>query len=577
MENFTMQTLGLSPEILKATDELGFITPTPIQQEVIPLLINKKTDIVALAQTGTGKTAAYGLPLLDKIIQQEFNTQALILSPTRELCIQIAKDLKVYARYKSGIKIEAVYGGTDISRQIKALNRGVHVIVATPGRMLDLMMRGNADISSISTIVLDEADEMLNMGFQEDLNAILKGTPSSKNTHLFSATMPPAAEKIAATYMNKPEKIIIGKKNSGAENVIHLYYRVQAKHRYEALKRIADVNPDIYAIVFCRTRAETKEFASKLIHDGYNADALHGDLTQAQRDSVMEKFRIKNLRMLVATDVAARGLDVTDLTHVINVDLPDDNEIYTHRSGRTGRAGKAGISISIIHSRETGKLRLIENKIGKKFEYKEVPAGKEICAKQLFHMIDKMQNVHVNEQQINDYLPDVFQKLENLSKEDLIKNFVSLEFNRFLEYYKNAEDINYTDNRKREERGERGYEGRLRKNKFRQERSEFVRFYINLGSKDNMNAKSLIGFINRQCKNRDMQIGKVEILKSFSFFEVDEYYSQAVLGSFKNATFDGRKTVVEMAQNAARNKGIGKHRHPFSKTGFKRKVHRGSN
>jgi ATP-dependent RNA helicase DeaD len=552
LESITIDQLGLSEEVLKGVQELGFEKPTPIQEKVIPLLLSKPCDLVALAQTGTGKTAAYGLPIIEHISIENKNTQALILSPTRELCMQIARDLKVFAKFVKGISIQAVYGGTDITRQIKALEKGVHIIVATPGRMLDLMNRKKADITTIETVVLDEADEMLNMGFQEDLNKILRDTPTDKNTLLFSATMPREAEKIAKDYMSDPEKITMGKRNAGAANVEHLYYMVQAKDRYLALKRIADINPDIYGIIFCRTRKETKDIADKLIQDGYNADALHGDLTQSQRDFVMQKFRVKNLQMLVATDVAARGLDVNDLTHVINVDLPDDLEIYTHRSGRTGRAGKAGIAINIVHSREKGKIRRIEQLIGKKFEHRQVPGGADICKTQLFHMIDKMQNVEIDHEQIDPFLPDVYEKLKDLDKEDLIKNFVALEFNRFLDYYKNAKDINFVEKSRRDsfDRPERS--GRSRRDS---PRTSFTRFFINIGTKDNLNTGSLIGLINRYCQDRQMEIGKVEVLKSFSFFEVGDFYADAVTDAFRGAKFDKRAIQVEVAQPRENDRG----------------------
>ena len=545
MESITIDQLGLSEEVLKAVQELGYEKPTPVQEKVIPLLLSKSTDLVALAQTGTGKTAAYGLPIIEHISIENKSTQALILSPTRELCMQIAKDLKTYSKFIKGISIQAIYGGADINRQIKALERGVHIIVATPGRMLDLMNRKKADISKINTVVLDEADEMLNMGFQEDLDNILRDTPSDKHTLLFSATMPREAEKIAKAYMSDPEKITVGKRNAGAENVEHLYYMVQAKDRYLALKRIADINPDIYGIIFCRTRRETKEIADKLIQDGYNADALHGDLTQQQRDFVMQKFRSKNLQMLVATDVAARGLDVTDLTHVVNVDLPDDLEIYTHRSGRTGRAGKTGISINIVHSREKGKIRRIEQLIGKKFEHRQVPGGAEICKTQLFHLIDKMQNVEIDHDQIDPFLPDVYEKLKDLDKEALIKNFVALEFNRFLEYYKNAKDINFVEKSRRDFSD--SYD-KPRKSRRDFSKTRYTRFFINIGSKDNLNAGTLIGLINRYCQDREMQIGKIEIMKSFSFFEVGDFYADLVMNAFRGAKFDKRSVQVEVAQ-----------------------------
>ncbi|MCB9058059.1 MAG: DEAD/DEAH box helicase [Calditrichae bacterium] len=570
-----MDRLGLSEAVLNGVKELGFENPTPVQEQVIPLLLQNKTDLVALAQTGTGKTAAYGLPIIERIDVNSNYTQALILSPTRELCIQITKDLTQYAKYIEGISITAVYGGADMNRQIKALQKGVQIIVATPGRMLDLINRGIADVTTIDTLVLDEADEMLNMGFQEDLNAILFETPKTKNTLLFSATMPREAEKIASDYMTDPVKITIGKRNSGAENVEHIYYMVHAKDRYLALKRIADLHPDIYGIIFCRTRKETKDFADKLIQDGYDADSLHGDLTQQQRDSVMRKFRQRNLQMLIATDVAARGLDVNDLTHVINVDLPDDLEIYTHRSGRTGRAGKDGVSITIMHSREKGKLRQIEKIIGKTFEHRLIPTGQEICEKQLFHLIDKMQNVQVNHEQIDPYLPAVYEKLESLSKEDLIKNFVALEFNRFLEYYKDAQDINYVDSPSRDrgdrrERGERGERGSKRARKERRQ-TGFDRFFIDAGSKDDLNPGQLISLINRQTRNRDIEIGKIEIMKSFSFFEIDDYHSEHIVRAFKGATFNGKKLQVEPAQSKSH-----KDEKPSRDRGFAKKKKRGS-
>lgn len=548
----TFNKLGLSEPILKGLEQLGFEKPTPVQEKTIPLLLKEKVDLVALAQTGTGKTAAYGIPIIESIDLENKSTQALVLSPTRELCIQIAQDFKKFARFYDGLRIQAVYGGTDITKQIRGLNKGVHIIVATPGRMLDLMNRGNANITSISTVVLDEADEMLNMGFQEDLNDILADTPSDKNTLLFSATMPREAEQISKEYMDDPVKITVGKRNSGAENVEHLYYVVHAKDRYHALKRVVDNNPDIYGIIFCRTRMETKDIAEKLIHDGYNADALHGDLTQAQRDFVMNKFRNKNLQMLIATDVAARGLDVNDLTHVINLDFPDDIEVYTHRSGRTGRAGNSGVSISIINGRERGKLQRIERKINKKFQHKQVPLGRDVCATQLMHLIDKIKSVEVDHAQIEPFLAQVNEKLDGLSRDDLIKHFVSLEFNRFLDYYKNAKDIHTVDmNRFSSESRDRG---RTRGKRGGRDGATFTRFFIDIGSKDKLDTGSLIGFINRMCRNRDMRIGKIEVLKSFSFFEVENSYSELIMNSFRGAKFDQRSVNVELAQSNDREK-----------------------
>ena len=568
MNDLTIDDLGLSEKLVRGIRDMGFENPTPVQAKVIPLLLEKPVDLVALAQTGTGKTAAFGLPIIERIDVHNRQTQALVLSPTRELCMQIARDFDNFCRYIDGMRIQAVYGGADIQRQINALQKGVQIIVATPGRMLDLIYRGKADISAIRTVVLDEADEMLNMGFKEDLNAILAKTPSEKNTLLFSATMPAEAAKISREYMTDPVKITIGQRNSGAENVSHHYYMVQAKNRYAALKRIADINPDIYGIIFCRTRKETKEIADKLMQDGYNADALHGDLSQVQRDAVMQKFRKKNLQMLVATDVAARGLDVNDLTHVINMGLPDDIESYTHRSGRTGRAGKSGVSISIIHSHEKGRMRMIEKKINKTFEYRPVPNGKDICEKQLFHLIDKMKSVAVNETEIEPYIEKINQKLDGLSREEIIHKFVSLEFNRFLDYYQGAVDLNYKESRRREKNTSRPKSER--RSRFN---TSFVRFHIDVGSKDNLSTGSLIGFINRMVHNRDMRIGKIEILKSFSFFEVEDDYAQDILDAFHNAKFDGKKVRVEQAESSSghRRSDKKKGRRDFSRKGSHRR------
>jgi len=431
----TFEELGLKPEILKIIDELGFVNPTPIQEKIIPVILGSRKDLIGLAQTGTGKTAAFGLPIIQLV-------QALVLCPTRELGMQVANDLKTYGKYVKNFNVVSVYGGASIEPQINAIKKGCQVVVGTPGRTLDLIKRKVLKIKHIRWMVLDEADEMLNMGFKDELDAILEQTPAEKETLLFSATMPKEIRQIANKYMNDPEEVLAGKKNIGAENVRHEFYSVQAKDRYEVLKRIADMNPHIYSIVFCRTRRETKEVADKLIADGYNADALHGDLSQAQRDNVMKRFRTKHLQILVATDVAARGLDVNDLTHVINYNLPDELEAYIHRSGRTGRAGKSGISIAICHSRELNKIKRLEQLSGKKFVKKLVPGGAEICEKQLYNLIDKVEKIEVNESQIEKYLPVIYKKLDWLSREELIKHFVSVEFNSFLEYYKGAKDLN---------------------------------------------------------------------------------------------------------------------------------------
>jgi len=531
--------LGIQKDILKGIHELGFEEAMPVQKEVIPVLLETESDIVALAQTGTGKTAAFGLPIVQQVNINEKYPQALILSPTRELCVQIAKDLMAYSKYQEGLKVLPVYGGANIDAQIRGLKMGTHVIVATPGRMLDLIKRRKADITNVQTVVLDEADEMLNMGFRDDLNEILESVPDERRTLLFSATMPKEVAAIAKNYMHNPMEITVGKKNSGAESVKHLYYLVHARDRYLALKRIADMNPDIYAIIFCRTRMETKEVAEWLIKDGYNADALHGDLSQAQRDHVMSRFRLKNLQMLVATDVAARGLDVNDLSHVINYNLPDDIEAYTHRSGRTGRAGKTGVSIAIVHLREKYRIKDIEKKINKKFEKAEIPTGKEVCKKQLFHLVDKMEHVEIDHEEISSFLPDIYKKLEWIDKEDLIKRFVSLEFNRFLDYYKNAPDLNVPDEKdfKQKDKGKR-----------RGSNKDFKRLFINLGKNQGLNAQRLMGLINDSTRERNIEIGKIDIMKSFSFFEIDKQYSDKVLDGLNSAIFEKVKVNSEIAK-----------------------------
>ena len=543
--------MGISPDLLKGIESLGFEKPTPIQEEIIPIVLETENDVVGLAQTGTGKTAAFGLPIIEQIDRKEQSVQALIITPTRELCIQIAKDLEHYSKFIDGVKITAVYGGASIDTQIRQLKKGTHIIAATPGRMLDLIHRKVADISHIKTLVLDEADEMLNMGFRDELDAILEGAPKKRRTMLFSATMPKEVARIAKNYMSKPVEITVGKQNSGAENVRHIYYQVHARDRYLALKRIADMNPDIYGIVFCRTRMETKEVAEKLIKDGYNADALHGDLSQVQRDQVMKRFRSKSLQMLVATDVAARGLDVSDITHVINYNLPQELEIYTHRSGRTGRAGKSGIAIAIINYKEVGRIRQIEKSIGKKFEKKPIPSGAEICQKQLFNMIDRMEKVEVDEEQIAHFMSDVNKKLEWLTKEQIIKRFVSLEFNRFLDYYKNAPDLNKNaEDREHSTGGGSKRNGRTRSGV----KGNFARFFINVGKKDGVSPKNIIGMINDATHDRDINIGDIDIKDSFSFFEVGEKYKTRVLKSMAKGSYKGRKIAVDIAEEFHHNK-----------------------
>ena len=540
----TFEELGVSPEIRKAIEEMGYENPMPVQEEVIPYLLGENNDVVALAQTGTGKTAAFGLPLLQQIDVKNRVPQSLILCPTRELCLQIAGDLNDYSKYIDGLKVLPVYGGSSIDSQIRSLKRGVHIIVATPGRLLDLMERKTVSLSTVHNIVLDEADEMLNMGFTDSINAILADVPKERNTLLFSATMSPEIARISKNYLQNAKEITIGRKNESTSNVKHVAYTVQAKDKYAALKRIVDYYPQIYGIIFCRTRKETQEIADKLMQEGYNADSLHGELSQAQRDAVMQKFRIRNLQLLVATDVAARGLDVDDLTHVINYGLPDDTESYTHRSGRTGRAGKTGTSIAIINLREKGKLREIERIIGKKFIAGEMPTGKQICEKQLIKVIDELEKVKVNEEEITDFMPEIYRKLEWLSKEDLIKRMVSHEFNRFLDYYRDREEIETpTDSRERNTRDsrERGS---------RKAAPGFTRLFINLGKMDSFFPSELISLLNSNTRGR-IELGRIDLMKNFSFFEVEEKEAQNVVKALNRANWNGRKVSVEVAGEEA--------------------------
>lgn len=538
------ESYGLSKEILKAIKELEYINPTPIQAKTIPHLLNSDRDLVGLAQTGTGKTAAFGLPILNQIDYQNKITQSIILSPTRELCVQIAKDMQNYAKYLPEIRITAVYGGASIENQIKDLRKGSQVVVGTPGRVLDLINRKVLKINQISFLVLDEADEMLNMGFKEDIDAILETTPIEKQTLLFSATMPPEIMKIAATYMHDPLEISVGTKNSGAENVEHFYYQVNAKNRYLALKRIADINPDIYGIVFCRTRAETQEVADKLIQDGYNADALHGDLSQAQRDHVMHRFRSGNLQLLVATDVAARGLDVNDLSHIINYNLPDEREIYIHRTGRTGRAGKKGEAITIIHNRELHKIREIEKILKKPINRRQVPDGKEVCTKQLMHIIDRIEHLSEIDPEIDQFLPIILKKLSWLDRDELIKRFVAVEFSRFLTYYKNAYDLNEPD-----------FKENKRSNKAKSEgKSGYTKFFLTLGAKDGLNKGKLLDLINSNDNIAGADIGKIEIMPGYTFFEMDSNYESEVIRAFNNKRYAGKRLKIEIKNSNKKEK-----------------------
>lgn len=536
----TFEEMGIRRNILEALKELGFENPMPIQIKVIPHLMESDyRDIVALAQTGTGKTAAFGVPIIEKTDPSINKIQYLILSPTRELCLQISDDLASFAKYLPEIKIAAVFGGSSIERQIQKIQKGVHIVSATPGRLVDLINRRIVNLKSLKTVVLDEADEMLSMGFRDDLEAILKVTPEQKNTLLFSATMPKEVAALTKKYMTDPLEISVGTRNAGAESVEHFCYLINAKDRYLALKRIVDFNPDIYGIIFCRTRKETQEVADLLMKDGYNADSLHGDLSQAQRDIVMNKFRIRHLQLLVATDVAARGLDVDHLTHIINYNLPEELEIYTHRSGRTGRAGRKGISIVIAGQKEKGRIQQIEKQLKKKFSFVPVPSGKEICERQLFHLIDRVEKVEVDYSQIDPLLPDIFRKLEWLDREELIKKFVSVEFNRFLEYYKKAADLNSP-----REFGKTGKE--------KGAASGFARFFINLGRTDDLKPNTLMGLINEFTGIDNIEIGKIELLKNFSFFEVDSDFAQTVLNAFKDKSYKKRAIVLEPASSQGR-------------------------
>ena len=532
---------------------MGYVEPMPVQEAVIPYLLGNNNDVIALAQTGTGKTAAYGLPLLQKIDVEEPSVQALVLSPTRELCLQIADDLKDYSKYIDHLHVLAVYGGSSIETQIRALKKGVHIIVATPGRLVDLMERGVAQLDKVQNVVLDEADEMLDMGFSESIDAILAGVPAERNTLLFSATMSKEIERIAKNYLREYKEIVVGSRNEGAENVNHIYYLVSAKDRYRALKRVADYHPSIYAIIFCRTKIETQEVADKLIQDGYNAEALHGDLSQMQRDLTMQKFRQRRVQFLVATDVAARGLDVDDLTHVINYGLPDDIESYTHRSGRTGRAGKQGTSISIIHSREKNKVKAIEKQIGKQFVASTLPTGEQICEKQLYKLIDDIEKVEVNEAEIAPYLPTIFRKFDLMEKEDLIKKMVSMEFNTFLDYYRNEPEIEVPTERGKRKEGDRSRDGegsgRRKEGRGHVAEEGFSRLFINLGKVDGMGPRQLMGLVNRCLRGKHVEMGRIDLMRTFSFFEVPIDQAPLVLSALQGAEYDGRKVNVELSDS----------------------------
>ena len=540
------EQLGVSPKVVQAISELGFVSPTPIQEQSIPVLLKGDRDFVGLAQTGTGKTAAFGIPLLEQIDLRINAPQALILCPTRELCLQIANDLTNFSKHIGNVNIVAVYGGASIVNQLRDIKRGAHIVVATPGRMLDVINRKAINFSEVKFVVLDEADEMLNMGFQEDINSILSTTPDEKFTWLFSATMPAEVRRIAAKYMDDPFELTVGTKNTGNVNIEHEYYIVRPRDKYAALKRIVDYNPDIFAIVFSRTKIETQEIAESLMKDGYNADSLHGDLSQQQRDRVMKRFRDRSLQVLVATDVAARGIDVDNVTHVIHYSLPDEMENYTHRSGRTARAGKSGISMALITSKETGKIRQLEKVIGKKFTLAEVPTGFDVCEKQLFSLVHRVHNVEVNDSQIDQYLPRIYAEFNDMSKEDVIKRFASLEFNSFLEYYKKAPDLNAkADESSRSERGN-----------MRESSATHTRLFINLGSVDEFTRGDMLGYICNTAGIRGDKVGRIDIKGVFSFFEVENDVLEQVQTGFKNADYAGRNVRIEISQDGDR-KGRG--------------------
>ncbi len=557
----TFSELGLNDALLRAIAEQGYENPMPVQEQVIPWLTepqvdNQLTDLIALAQTGTGKTAAYGLPLLHLLDAEgeqkgKKSVRALILAPTRELCIQIADDLQDFARYLPSISMLAVYGGAGIEPQIRALRHGVDIVVATPGRLIDLMNRGEAVLSQVRCVILDEADEMLSMGFQDDLNSILEGVPADHRTLLFSATMSKEIERIAQKYLHNAHQIQVGSRNEGSENVNHIYYMVRAKDKYAALKRVVDYYPRIYAIIFCRTKAETQEVADNLIRDGYNADALHGDLSQQQRDLTMQKFRHHRTQLLVATDVAARGLDVDDLTHVINYGMPDDVENYTHRSGRTGRAGKKGTSISIINLRERSRIRIVEKQIQKKFEQGTLPEPRDICAKQLYHVIDDIEHVEVDEEEIAPFMAEVQKRWEWLEKDDLIKRILSREFGRFLQYYANAPEIETETEPRRG--GEKGDALGRRRHGERTAEAGYARLFLNVGKIDGMFAREIIGMLNKNVHGDKVNIGRIDLMKNFSFVEVAEQDADRVIKALKHGvTVKGRSVVADRSEPEAK-------------------------
>lgn len=549
----TFKELGLDEHIVKAVEELGFEKPSPIQEESIPLLITGDKDYVGLAQTGTGKTAAFGLPMIQQIDTNSKAIQGMILCPTRELCLQITNELKLYAKHTKGVKVVAVYGGASISDQIREIKSGVNIMVGTPGRTIDLMERRVLKFDEVKTVVLDEADEMLNMGFKEDITKIIEQTPPSKHTWLFSATMPKEVERIAKNYMTDPVRVTVGTKNSSAANIAHQYCTVAGRDQYDALRRFIDVAPGMYGIVFCRTRRETKEIADKLMADGYNADALHGDLSQAQRDSVMAKFRNRNLQVLIATDVAARGIDVDDLTHVFHVDLPDEIESYTHRSGRTARAGKSGRSIALVSPSKASRVRLVEKQIGGKMELIQVPTGKEICFQQLMSVIQNVKKVEINEKGLAPYIAQIHEEFADISKEELIERFVSLEFNRFIKDYEKARDLNIdmSTMRKGRDRGERG--DRKRGERGDNTTRNTNRLFINIGKMDGFENKGqILGFICNQTGVDGNSIGKIDLFDSFAFIGVDDNVGNTLISNLNGRNIENRDIRIEFSKDKPR-------------------------
>lgn len=549
----TFEELGVSAEICRAIEEMGFVQPMPVQETVIPYLLENKRDVIALAQTGTGKTASFGIPLLQRLDTTSRETQALVLSPTRELCLQIADDLRDFSKHMEGVHVEAVYGGAAIEPQMRALKKGVNIIVATPGRLIDLKNRGKAHLENVTNIVLDEADEMLNMGFSDAINEIFETLPEEHSTLMFSATMSKPVERVASQYLHNCETLVVGSRNEGAESVNHIYYMVQAKDKYLALKRIVDFNPKIFAIIFCRTKLETQEVADKLIRDGYNAEALHGDLSQQQRDLTMQKFRQHTVQLLVATDVAARGLDVNDLTHVINFGLPDDIESYTHRSGRTGRAGKKGTSISIIHLREKSKIRNIEREIGKKFIETPIPKAEEICKKQLYKVMDQIVKTDVDDEEIAPFMDDISRYFEYVDKSELIKKIVSLEFGKFLAYYANAPELEVVrDNGRGKEqgagRGRRGGQQSDREKYDNKSQKGYRRLFINLGKRDGFYPGELMKTLNRYVGGRQ-EVGHIDLLDTISYFEVPEKDARKVMLQLSGIRYQGHQVRCNDAED----------------------------